>query len=285
MCATCGCGQTDSEQGHAGNHAHEHEHTHDHGHAHAHSHTHGHDHPHDHDHAHAHDHPHGHEPAPRDRIVKLEQDILGKNRLLARKNRAWFKERGILTVNLMSGPGAGKTTLLARTLPLLDQPVSVIEGDQATQIDADRLKAVGARVTQINTGAGCHLDAEMVARGLLALDPPENSIVMIENVGNLICPSLFDLGESARVVILSATEGEDKPLKYPHMFRQADLILLNKTDLLPHLDFDAEQAIENARRANPDVPVLRLSASRGDGLDAWLGWLLAGLERATPKGA
>jgi len=273
MCATCGCGQTDPEQGHAGNTGHAHPHTHDHGH--------GHDHPHD----HPHDHDHAHHQAPRGRIVKLEQDILGKNRLLARENRAWLEARGILAVNLMSGPGAGKTTLLARTLAALDEPVSVIEGDQATRIDADRLKAVGARVTQINTGAGCHLDAEMVARGLRALDPPEHSIVMIENVGNLICPSLFDLGESARVVILSATEGEDKPLKYPHMFRHADLLILNKTDLLPHLDFDAEEALQNARRVNPDLAVIRLSASRGDGLDAWLGWLAAGLKRTSPKGA
>ena len=248
MCATCGCGQKD--------HSHNHEHTHHHGHGHG--------------EGHAHPHPSG----AGGRTISLERDILEKNQLLAERNRGWFEGRGILAVNLMSGPGAGKTTLLIRTLGELNGRISVIEGDQATSLDAERLSKSGSKVTQINTGPGCHLDAEMVARGLKELLPPPGSIVMIENVGNLICPALFDLGEGARVVLFSITEGEDKPLKYPHMFRAADLVILNKIDLLPHLDFDADLAEENARRVNPEIGVIRLSATRGDGLDEWRRWIL-----------
>jgi len=266
MCATCGCGQE--------NHFHEHDHP-----AHAHSHEHAHDHPHTHPHA------PGEGSRAGGRIVSLERDILEKNALLAARNRGWFEGRGILALNLMSAPGAGKTTLLARTLRELETPVAVIEGDQATELDADRLRQGGAKVAQINTGPGCHLDAEMVARGLKELAPPPGSIVLIENVGNLICPALFDLGERVRVVLFSVTEGEDKPLKYPHMFRAADLLILNKIDLLPHLDFDIDRAEENARRVNPEIRVLRLSAARGTGFGAWREWLLARLAETAPEGA
>lgn len=152
-------------------------------------------------------------------------------------------------------------------------PISVIEGDQETTRDAERIRATGARVVQINTGSGCHLDADMLSRGLTQLDPPSRSLVFIENVGNLVCPSLFDLGERAKVVILSVTEGEDKPLKYPHMFRAAELMLLNKIDLLPHLRFDVDRCLADARRVNPGIEILQVSATRGDGMSGWYEWL------------
>jgi hydrogenase nickel incorporation protein HypB len=227
-----------------------------------------------HDHSHPHDHPHA------DRTIELQQKVLAKNDERANANRQWLSDRGILAVNLMSSPGSGKTTLLERTARDLAGKVliSVIEGDQETELDARRILAAGSRVVQINTGAGCHLDAEMVARGLHALDVPGGSIVVIENVGNLVCPALFDLGEAARVVLASVTEGADKPLKYPHMFRQADLVLLNKTDLLPYVDFDVAQYCSDLRRVAPDAVLLLLSATTGDGTTAWYDWLL----RRTP---
>jgi hydrogenase nickel incorporation protein HypB len=214
---------------------------------------------------------HAHSDEHQHRTVLLEQDVLAKNDHLAHANRHWLADRRVLAVNLMSSPGAGKTTLLERTIPEL--PISVIEGDQETQFDADRIRATGCAAIQINTGAGCHLDAEMVARALRELDPPADSIVMIENVGNLVCPALFDLGEAAKIVITSVTEGADKPLKYPHMFRAANLVLLNKTDLLPYVDFDVDRFIADARKLNPDIVVLRLSATQGDGVADWLDWL------------
>src|SRR5689334_11055888 len=213
-----------------------------------------------------HGHGHGH-------TVALEIDVLARNDGLAAANRAEFARRGIVVLNLMSSPGSGKTTLLERTVRELDLPVSVLEGDQETVLDADRIAAAGARVVQVNTGAGCHLDAEVVARALPALAPADGSVVFVENVGNLVCPALFDLGERARVVIMSVTEGADKPLKYPHMFRTADLVLLNKVDLLPYVDFDVTACVQAARRARPGVAVLEVSATRGDGLDAWYGWV------------
>jgi hydrogenase nickel incorporation protein HypB len=208
-------------------------------------------------------------------MVLLEQQVLAKNDQLALANRHWLAEREILAVNLMSSPGSGKTTLLERTIRDLDGdlPVSVIEGDQETQFDARRIQATGCRAVQINTGAGCHLDADMVARGLRLLEPPSASVVVIENVGNLVCPALFDLGEAAKVVITSVTEGADKPLKYPHMFRAADLVLLNKIDLLPYVDFDVDRFTTDARSLNPSVAVLSLSATNGDGVPEWLDWL------------
>jgi hydrogenase nickel incorporation protein HypB len=224
------------------------------------------------DHAHGDDHPHGAEHE-HGRTVPLEIDVLAKNDGLAAANRKELARRAIVALNLMSSPGSGKTTLLERTVRELDLPVSVLEGDQETVLDADRIGAAGARVVQINTGAGCHLDADMVARALPALAPPDGSVVFVENVGNLVCPALFDLGERARVVIMSVTEGADKPLKYPHMFRTADLVLLNKVDLLPYVDFDVAACIAATRRARPGVTVLQVSATRGDGLDAWYAWV------------
>ncbi len=247
------------------------------------AHGHGHGHSHDHAHDHSHDQGHSHLPAPDPKIVQFEQDVLAKNDDLAQRNRDWLAAQGILTLNLMSSPGSGKTTLLERTVRDLagELPISVLEGDQETLLDADRIGSTGARVVQINTGAGCHLDAEMVENGLRTLDPPEKSLVFVENVGNLVCPALFDIGESGRVVIMSVTEGADKPLKYPHMFRTADLMLVNKVDLLPYVDFDVARCVEYARRANPDVEVLEVSATKGDGMHAWYSWLRERLAAVT----
>jgi len=208
-------------------------------------------------------------------VVELVTRILAKNDALAAKNRAWFAGREILALNLVSSPGAGKTTLLERTIRDLKDELKlyVVEGDQATANDGERIRAAGAAAVQVNTGAGCHLEADMVARGLAELKPPLGSVVMIENVGNLVCPAMFDLGERAKVVILSVTEGEDKPLKYPHMFRAAEIMILNKTDLLPHVDFSVPQAIANAREVNPGIMVLQVSARSGEGMAEWYGWL------------
>ena len=226
-------------------------------------------------HAHAQAHDHG-PPRPGRRRVSLEQNLLAKNDALAALNRQAFAERGILALNLVSSPGSGKTTLLEQTILLLKGrvPVVVIEGDQQTSQDADRIRAAGAPAVQINTGKGCHLDAHMVGHALDVLAPAAGSVLMIENVGNLVCPAAFDLGEAHKVVILSVTEGEDKPLKYPDMFAAADLMLLNKVDLLPHLRFDVVKCIDYARRVNPGMRVLLVSAQTGQGMDAWLDWVL-----------
>jgi hydrogenase nickel incorporation protein HypB len=210
-------------------------------------------------------------------LLRLEQDLLAHNQRFADANRQWFEARGVLALNLVSSPGSGKTSLLARTLEALrgEMPLAVIEGDQQTSRDADRLRATGAPAIQINTGKGCHLDAHMVGHAFESLTLPEGGVLFIENVGNLVCPAGFDLGEAHKVVVLSVTEGEDKPLKYPNMFAAADLLLLNKIDLLPHLDFDLGQCLEYARRVNPDLAVLRLSARTGEGLADWLDWLRA----------
>ncbi len=190
-------------------------------------------------------------------------------------NRAWLAGREILALNLVSSPGAGKTTLIERTIRDLagELPISVIEGDQATARDGERIRAAGAPAIQINTGSGCHLEADMVDRALRALKPATGSLVIIENVGNLVCPALFDLGERAKVAIFSVTEGEDKPLKYPHMFAAAELVILSKTDLLPHVEFDMALAAANARQVNPDVTILEASARSGEGLSQWYDWL------------
>jgi hydrogenase nickel incorporation protein HypB len=224
------------------------------------------------DHVHG-DHPHAQPPEDRTHTLDLEVAVLAKNDRLAAANRAWLTERGIRALNLMSSPGSGKTTLLERTIATLDRSVSVIEGDQETTYDAERIRAAGARAVQVNTGAGCHLDAAMVGRALSRLDPADGSLVFIENVGNLVCPALFDLGEAARVVVVSVTEGDDKPLKYPHMFAVADLVVVNKTDLLPYVDFDIDRLASDARGLRPEVRVLPLSAKTGHGLDAWREWL------------
>jgi len=259
MCTTCGCGSDtvtiDGKDAHAGQqHAHEHDHAHHHN-------------P---------DEPHAH-----GRTVSLELDVLAKNRLLAERNRGWFAGREVFAVNLMSSPGAGKTSILERTIR--DQrdvmAISVLEGDQATSTDADRIRAAGAAVVQINTGTGCHLDAHMVAHGVEGLALQPGSVLLIENVGNLVCPALFDLGEQARVVVISVTEGDDKPLKYPHMFRAGQLLLINKIDLLPYVRFDMERCIDHARRINPDLEVLQLSAETGEGMPAWYAWLTSRAEK------
>jgi len=281
MCTTCGCGSGDTKiegEAHAGEHRHAdgtvHRHEHDHGHAHAHDHEHAHGPGCGHDHAHHDGHAHAPGLSPA-RMVQIEQDILAKNDQHARFNREFLAERGIFAVNLVSSPGSGKTTLLTesikRLLPAL--PVTVIEGDQQTTHDAERIRATGARALQINTGKGCHLDASMVERALERLQPPAESVLFIENVGNLVCPAAFDLGEAHKVVVLSVTEGEDKPLKYPDMFRAATLMLLNKVDLLPYLTFDVARCIEYARRVNPAIEVMQVSATKGDGMDAWLAWV------------
>jgi len=220
------------------------------------------------DHAHEHDDGAG-------RTVMLQQKVLAKNDRLAEANRAWLRERGILAVNLMSSPGAGKTTLLERTAREAGAQLglAVIEGDQETTLDAGRIESAGAAVVQINTGAGCHLDAAMVAQGLHVLEPRPGSVVVIENVGNLVCPALFDLGEQARVVIASVTEGADKPLKYPQMFRAADLVLLSKVDLLPYLDFDIARHAADLKSVSPRTEILPVSATTGEGISAWYDWL------------
>ncbi|MBX9253218.1 hydrogenase nickel incorporation protein HypB [Desmonostoc muscorum CCALA 125] len=207
--------------------------------------------------------------------ISLEQDILAKNNLIAAQNRGWFKGRNILALNLMSSPGAGKTTLLTRTINDLKHQlsISVIEGDQETTNDAKKIQETGCKVIQINTGTGCHLDASMIDRGLQQLNPPLNSVVMIENVGNLVCPALFDLGELFKVVILSVTEGEDKPIKYPHMFRASDIMILTKIDLLPYVQFDVQKCIEYAKQVNPEIQIFQVSTTTGIGLDNWYKWV------------
>ena len=265
MCATCGCGQDEArvtavgEPGTTG---------HVHGHAHPHDHAHGHDGP-GHDHVHV-----ATDPAVRTHSLDLEVAVLAKNDELAARNRAWLTGHGITALNLMSSPGAGKTTLLERTIAASGRPVTVVEGDQETLFDAERIRRAGARAVQVNTGAGCHLDAAMVARALETLRPEDGSLLFIENVGNLVCPALFDLGEQHKVVVVSVTEGDDKPLKYPHMFAAADVVVLNKTDLLPYVDFDTDRLVADARRLRPDVQVLPVSARTGENFDAWLEWLL-----------
>ncbi len=264
MCGICGCGDT-------GEHHHEHEHDHGHGH--------GHDHGHDHGHAAEHAHAAGLAPA---RMVRVEQDIMAANQRHADANRTYFAERGIFVVNLVSSPGSGKTSLLVRTVAALkaEMPVAVIEGDQQTEFDAERIRAAGAPAWQINTGKACHLDAHMVGHALEHLPSLEGGILFIENVGNLVCPAGFDLGEAHKVVILSVTEGEDKPLKYPHMFHAADLMLVNKIDLLPHVACDMELILAGALRVNPAIGSVAVSAATGEGFGAWLDWLRQGRERA-----
>ena len=290
MCSTCGCGQpddhvkitvpgenkinknqsnnihdhvngTDAQPNHHDHHGHDHSHQ---GHDHLHDH-HGHDH--DHDHSHTHD----------NRQLTLEQDILYKNNLLAERNRGYFEAKNILALNLVSSPGSGKTTFLEKTIQLFkDGPeVAVIEGDQQTSNDADRIAATGAKVVQINTGKGCHLDAHMVLHAIQRIEVNNDSILMIENVGNLVCPSMFDLGEKNRVVIMSVTEGEDKPLKYPDMFMSSQICIINKIDLLPYLEFDLEKAKDYALRVNPKLLFFEVSATTGKGMDEWINWLHA----------
>jgi hydrogenase nickel incorporation protein HypB len=259
MCATCGCGDDGAVITPAGQAPAHHHHTHD-----DHTHTHDHDTHHDQDHTHVHT-----------ETVSLEQKVLAKNDLVAAENRRWLAEHDILAFNLTSSPGAGKTTLLERTIRDLgrDRPIAVIEGDQETLLDADRIRRAGARAVQVNTGAGCHLDAEMVRRALEALDPERGTLLFIENVGNLVCPAMFDLGEHSKVLVISVTEGADKPLKYPHMFAAAGVVIVNKIDLLPYVDFDVGVCAGHARSINPDLDIITLSATAGDGTADWYAWI------------
>lgn len=257
MCTVCGCG-TEGET-----------HVHDQSHDQSHDHSHGHHH-------------YGHGGAglnvvgfSQNKLIEIEKNILSKNDGYAESNRHWLNQHGLAALNLVSSPGAGKTTLLVETLLRIknDFSVGVIEGDQETANDADRIKETGVAAIQINTGKGCHLDAHMVGHAIQALPLNRDGVVFIENVGNLVCPASFDLGEDAKVVILSTTEGEDKPIKYPDMFSVSDLMLISKTDLLPYLDFNVEQAIDYAKRVNPNLEIILLSAKSGEGMEDWINWI------------
>lgn len=281
MCTTCGCDAGELKidgvaMDHDIVHADQHVHTHADGttHSHAHERTH--------DHGHRYAPAHSHAPGVSGkRKVQIEQDILAKNNAYAARNRERLLERGVFALNLVSSPGSGKTTLLCKTIGRLDgEPVAVIEGDQQTSQDAERIRATGAPAIQINTGKGCHLDAHMVGHAMDKLNLAEDSLLLIENVGNLVCPAAFDLGEAHKVAILSVTEGEDKPIKYPDMFRAASLMLLNKIDLLPYVDFNMDVAIDYARRVNPGIRVICVSATSGEGMDEWLAFLRDGTARA-----
>lgn len=261
MCDTCGCDHPDnyitfrkpnekegpSRKNHADNHVH----------------------------PHTHHHVHERNDDSQSRVIKIERDVLEANNLLAERNRGYFEVKNIITINLVSSPGSGKTTLLEKTIGHLQKEVNffVIEGDQQTMNDSERISATGAEVIQINTGNGCHLDAEMINTAVKKLCVPENSLLVIENVGNLVCPALFDLGESYRVVIMSVTEGDDKPLKYPNMFHTSDICLINKTDLLAYVDFDIAAAKDNALKANHHLKIFELSAKTGEGMNEWYEWL------------
>lgn len=260
MCVDCGC-PTPPGHSHQQSDGHEHSHQHAPGEIHDHHRRDGRDHDREHDH-----HP---------RLLRIEEDLLGKNDRLAARNRALFRSHGIFVLNLVSSPGSGKTSLLERTLIELCNRFrfAVLEGDQQTSNDAERIAATGAPVKQINTGAGCHLDAHMVGHGVEDFDLLATEVLFIENVGNLVCPAAFDLGEDHKVAVLSVTEGEDKPLKYPQMFRAADLVLINKIDLLPHLRFDLGKCKSFARQVNPAARIIDVSALTGEGMDEWYRWL------------
>ncbi|HVW28725.1 MAG TPA: hydrogenase nickel incorporation protein HypB [Polyangiaceae bacterium] len=258
MCVTCGCSDHTLPT-----HKHEHPHSHDHGH--------------DPEHSHApylqHDSHPQHEPDLR--LLHLEHAVLSRNAHLAAHNREWLDERRIFALNLVSSPGSGKTTLLERTIADTAgrATIGVLQGDQETDNDAIRIRRAGAKSIQINTGKGCHLDASMIARSLPELDPPPRSILVIENVGNLVCPALFELGEHVRVAVLSVTEGTDKPLKYPYLFRGSHVVLINKVDLAPYVDFDIDACKRNVRRVNPDAVIHTVSAKTGEGLDPFYDFL------------
>jgi len=262
MCSTCGCGQPDEElkilvpgeekaEGSNGRHDHDHHH-----HAHDHSHEHGHHHHHD-------------------TELELEKNILHENNLLAQRNRGFLEAKDVFALNMVSSPGSGKTTLLERSIGLLkeDLKMAIIEGDQQSMNDANRIAATGVPVVQVNTGKGCHLDAHMVLHAIKKLELKSNSLLFIENVGNLVCPSLFDLGENKRVVIISVTEGDDKPMKYPYMFDSSDVCIINKIDLLPYVTFDVDKAKEYAKRINHHLEFFELSATTGEGMENWIAWL------------
>lgn len=259
MCETCGC--NDHKEGFIISKPHQHaDFPQDH-----HIHSHDHNHPHEHDHLHA----------ESGRLIEVEKDALYKNNLTAERNRGFFEAKNILTINFVSSPGSGKTTILEKIITdkRFKNLIAVIEGDQQTTRDADRIHAAGVPVIQVNTGSGCHLDAGMINSAMKELNLQDNSILMIENVGNLVCPAMFDLGEKFRIVIISVTEGEDKPLKYPYMFQSSHVCLINKTDLLPHLDFNMNELKNNAIKINHHLEFFELSAKTGEGFDEWLNWL------------
>jgi hydrogenase nickel incorporation protein HypB len=262
MCSTCGCGQPDEEikilvpgeekaEGSNGRHDHDHHH-------------------HAHDHSHEHGNHHHHETE-----LELEKNILHENNLLAQRNRGFLEAKDVFALNMVSSPGSGKTTLLERSIGLLkeDLKMAIIEGDQQSMNDANRIAATGVPVVQVNTGKGCHLDAHMVLHAIKKLELKSNSLLFIENVGNLVCPSLFDLGENKRVVIISVTEGDDKPMKYPYMFDSSDVCIINKIDLLPYVTFDVDKAKEYAKRINHHLEFFELSATTGEGMENWIAWL------------
>jgi hydrogenase nickel incorporation protein HypB len=261
MCGTCGCGQPDplaiNIPGEIQDHEHDHENDHTHDHVHVHD-------------GHSHSHNHSHE-----REIILELDIMHKNDLLAERNRGYFEAKGIKAINMVSSPGSGKTSILERTIKDLagDRAIYIVEGDQQTMLDAERIQKAGAPVVQVNTGNGCHLDAQMINMAVKKLEVADRALLMIENVGNLVCPALFDLGEFKRVVIMSVTEGEDKPLKYPNMFQSSHLCLINKTDLLPYVDFNLDKFREYASRINHHLEFITISAKTGEGFSEWLKWL------------
>lgn len=294
MCTVCGCGTASVEGKAMGDHHHHHDHPHDH--------DHHHDHHHDHDHAHdaqglklspGHIDAGGgiagvHVPGmSQERIIRIERDILSKNRSHAEENRLVLKATGTFALNFVSSPGSGKTTLLCRAInDLKDRfPVVVIEGDQQTSNDAERIRATGVKAVQVNTGKGCHLDAHMVGHALDDLPLEKGGLLFIENVGNLVCPAAFDLGEAHKVVVLSVTEGEDKPLKYPDMFAASDLMLINKSDLLPHLDFDLAASMAAALKVNPHLQILTVSARTGEGMAAFYAWIEARAAEIRPARA
>ncbi len=266
MCDECGCGEAVAAHGLGG-----HRHTHEHPEGHSHDHVHDHDHPHD----HSHDHDHTHDGGPSSRVVDVERKILSHNDELAARNRAWLEERGIVAINLISAPGTGKTLLLERTLERLQGrvPCAVITGDQRTDNDARRLEGKGAVVRQIETVSSCHLEAERVGQLLEEATTDGARLLFIENVGNLVCPSAFDLGESFKVALLSTTEGEDKPVKYPVLFSMAPVVVLTKMDLAPHLDWDLAECRRFLRQVCPGAFVFELSAKTGAGMEPWIEYL------------
>lgn len=262
MCGVCGCGDENAVTiRKPGEENHNHEHSHDRHHGHTHEHSHHHD-------------------NSRAIEIQVEQDILNKNNLLAERNRGFFDAKNILAINMVSSPGSGKTSLLERTIKeqKTKHDFFIVEGDQQTMNDAERIKAAGAPVVQVNTGQGCHLDSDMVNKAVKSLDVNDNSVLFIENVGNLVCPAMFDLGESKRVVVISVTEGEDKPIKYPAMFSTSDVCIINKIDLLPYLDFDIKKLIDYAKQVNHHLEFIELSVKSGEGVDKWYEWLNNNLE-------
>jgi len=281
MCGTCGCGSEKNGviiKSPKDVNSHEHGHHHHHGHSHSHDHSHEHDHDHDHEHEH-HEHGHHHHTHEHDHhhktVINLEQDILKHNEIIAARNKGYFEAKNIFVLNLVSSPGSGKTSILEKTLSDLkkDKLFYVIEGDQQTLNDANRIDALNIPVIQINTGKGCHLESDMVYNAVKKLEIKDNSILLIENVGNLVCPAMFNLGENKRVVIISTTEGEDKPIKYPDMFYTSDICIINKIDLLPYVNININKLKEYALQVNPKLKFFEVSATTGEGMEKWYEWL------------